>query len=403
MGNKRSLAAAVALVCQEFPSELPLVDLFGGMCNVAGAVADSGRAVHVNDVQCYAELAARCLIASPEPPPASRAVATLLREGFEDNRARLHHRFAGDLRREEEALSPGGSERMRALADDWRHAANDTGVAAEVARLAHAPSPPSRLCTLVFSHGYFGLAQSIDIDSVRFAIDKAREDRTTSASDALWLRLALLQTASRVAATPGHFAQYLRPASAATTARITAYRRRPVWEWFLRDVEVLRPYGTMTWRRGNSVSRRDALELAEEGADGPAGPAIFYADPPYSKEHYSRFYHVLETLERYDYPIAVGVGRYRPDRFRSDFAVGTIVRQAMDRLFAAIAGRGGRLLFSYPSSGLLITRGGNVRDLLESHFGDVRLLIDQPASHSTLGARHGSRQRAVREQVWLGE
>jgi adenine-specific DNA-methyltransferase len=132
------------------------------------------------------------------------------------------------------------------------------------------------------------------------------------------------------------------------------------------------------------------------------GPAIYYADPPYSKEHYSRFYHVLETLERYDYPEALGAGRYRPDRFYSDFARASRVVEACSSMFSAISEGGGTLLFSYPSTGLLQARRGvDVRELLGSYFDEVRLAIDRPARHSTLGARHGSSSRLVHEQVWL--
>jgi adenine-specific DNA-methyltransferase len=130
-------------------------------------------------------------------------------------------------------------------------------------------------------------------------------------------------------------------------------------------------------------------------------PAIFYADPPYSKEHYSRFYHVLETLERYDYPEAIGAGRYRPDRFHSDFAVGSRVGEASEKLFSGIAAVEGILLFSYPSSGLLSKTGACVQSLLERHFKAVSLMVDRPARHSTLGGRYGSPFRSVREQVWL--
>ena len=49
---------------------------------------------------------------------------------------------------------------------------------------------------------------------------------------------------------------------------------------------------------------------------------LVYADPPYFEEHYSRYYHVLNTLCLYDYPsLAVNpqthefsAGRYREDR-----------------------------------------------------------------------------------------
>lgn len=402
MGNKQALASDVAAVCGTLDPERPLVDLFGGMCNVAGALADSQRPVYVNDIQKYAELAARCLIASPKGAPDRGVVETALRKGFLRNRGALRRRFAADLREEVRVLSSGCPRRLAAAQDGWRHAANDAEVAAELTELRISKPFPHRLCTLSFAWGYFGLEQAIDLDSLRFAIDDASDGRWLSTVDARWLRLALLQTASRVASTSGHFAQYLRPTSPSAAARILSYRRRDIWAWFLDDIGALRPYGTVRWRRRNRVGRKEAVEFVDAAQDLLGGaPAIYYADPPYSKEHYSRFYHVLETLERYDYPDASGVGRYRADRFRSPFAVATMVEKSSRDLFAAIASAGGILLFSYPSTGLLSKRSVGVVDLLGEHFDRISLVIDRPAKHSTLGGRHGSPSSPVREHVWL--
>jgi adenine-specific DNA-methyltransferase len=145
----------------------------------------------------------------------------------------------------------------------------------------------------------------------------------------------------------------------------------------------------------------DALAIWPIFDDARLRPAIFYADPPYSKEHYSRFYHVLESLERYDYPEAVGVGRYRTDRFTTPLSTNTGALSAMNNLLVEIAKRDGVLVLSYPSTGLL-TRDLqiDIAELLRSHFRRVRLVISWDSRHSTLGARHGSARQYVREFVW---
>ena len=82
-------------------------------------------------------------------------------------------------------------------------------------------------------------------------------------------------------------------------------------------------------------------------------PAIIYADPPYTSDHYSRYYHLYETLLLYDYPSSEATGRYRPDRFFSRYSIKTEVEAAMDRLIADCAKIGSRLVLSYPERGLL--------------------------------------------------
>lgn len=397
MGNKRELADSVGDLCECLPRDEPLVDLFGGMCNVAGAVASSARAVEVNDIQQYAELVARCLIGSRQGPPLPSRVAASLRADFDLNAEGLRARFARELRAESKAIRAADAGTLRSCEERWRHVGNDAEMASEAAGLRKHPNSPYRLCTLTFAWSYFGLLQSIELDSIRFAIDRGT-DQGFDPTAQRWMRMALLQSASRVASTPGHFAQYLKANDDVAAKRIAAYRRRPVWNTFLEDLGTLRPYGTTRWRRLNRVHREEACRLVESKASS----AIYYADPPYSKEHYSRFYHVLETLERYDYPTADGAGRYRPDRFHSDFAKASRVVEACERLFAAIAARGGTLLFSYPSSGLLSEkRGIATADLLGGHFRHVRLAINRRAQHSTLGARHGRATKPVYEQVWL--
>lgn len=401
MGNKQQLADEVARYCESLREGQRLVDLFGGMGSVAGAAAPSGRSVWVNDIQSYAQLVTRCLIASAEEPPAVDEARRSLLPAYRTNLAALRERYADELRAEQRVLRSGSLAGLRRAQGAWRHAGNDPDVAAEVTRQRSQRDAPARLTVLLFAWGYFGLRQAAELDSVRHSIDDAQAREKVSAQSADWLRLAWLQSASRIASTPGHFAQYLRPSSDAGARRILTSRRRSAWDSFLSDLASIRPYGTAAWRNGNRVLGHDALEIWPHLDELDVGPAIYYADPPYSKDHYSRFYHVLETLTRYDYPDAVGVGRYRPDRFRSTFALKSRVVDSLATIAAQVAKRDGLLLLSYPSTGLLTARlSVDPATLLSEYFGNVSLAIRRRAKHSTLGGRHGEASRHVIEYAW---
>ena len=80
---------------------------------------------------------------------------------------------------------------------------------------------------------------------------------------------------------------------------------------------------------------------------------IVYADPPYSAVHYSRFYHVIETLVRYDHPHLEYKARYRDDRYQSPFDKRKEVADAFRLLFNAIDERRSHLVLSYSDNGLL--------------------------------------------------
>jgi adenine-specific DNA-methyltransferase len=255
---------------------------------------------------------------------------------------------------------------------------------------------------LSFAWGYFGLRQAIAIDSIRYAIDRARETERLSEAHCDWALVALLQAASCASASPGHFAQYLRPTSDEGFTRILRQRRRNIWSQFLHEAIELKPYGNGKWRKGNQVLQSDALTIGAELDELGLKGGVVYADPPYSKDHYSRYYHVLETLVRYDHPTAEGKGRYRPDRFATPFSLKTQVEDAMHEFCAAIGGRGFTLILSYPSNGLLNEACGvDPTELLAEHFKNVELRMQKPTTHSTLGARHGNARNDVDELLWI--
>jgi len=403
MGNKREIAADVAELVAGLRPHRPLIDLFSGMCFVAGAIAPSGRQVWVNDIQRYAELVGRCLVATVERPPRADAMVALLGPALARNRGQLEARFGDELAEERATLAAPSVEYYGAAYCRWPHAANSAGVAAEVAELATQPRrTPYRLCTLGFAWGYFGLQQAIELDSVRYAIDRARRAREISACERRWALLALVQAASRLAASPGHLSQYLKATNESSLGRVVALRRRSAVAQFENELALLEPYGCASWRKENRVSRADALGLWPRLRRSGFRGAVVYADPPYTRNQYADFYHVLETVTRYDYPALSGKGRYRPDRFMTPFSRAREVGRAFAQLARGVAATDSTLVLSYPSNGMLQQHTGETPDaVLRRHFRSVELALRRPARHSSLGARHGNRDAAVEEHVYV--
>lgn len=82
-----------------------------------------------------------------------------------------------------------------------------------------------------------------------------------------------------------------------------------------------------------------------------------YLDAPYTRDEYSRYYHVLETLVRYGYPASIGRGRVPvkgEDRFSSDLFTRDASRMAerLAQIICAILRRGWLCAWSYADSGL---------------------------------------------------
>ncbi len=141
--------------------------------------------------------------------------------------------------------------------------------------------------------------------------------------------------------------------------------------------------------------------LATESADDAA---VAYADPPYTRDHYSRFYHVLETMARGDSPrlsmvangghLSPSRGLYREERHQPPFSIRTQVREAFDRLFSAVSARGIPLVLSYsPYSGGTIARPqprlltiDDVVLLAQEHFTAVKVRSPGAFRHSKFNA-----------------
>ena len=404
MGSKHELASAIAQEVALLAPRKPCLDLFSGMCSVAAALSRRGHPAWTNDVSPFAAFTARTLLTARRHPPTPSWYAKRLSTHARSNQRALEDRFGRDIERERSAVRFADHSRWLEAVDAWDHAGNNSIIASELQGLRQYPETfPYRLTTLSFSWGYFGVEQSVWIDSIRYALDQQRLSGVLSEEQHAWGLLALLVAVSRCSNSPGHFAQFLRGGSAKSLQRVKRQRRRHIGAHFLRELASLRPLATVAWRDVARVFNHEALQLLEffRHQAKCEVPAVMYADPPYSTDHYSRYYHVLDTLYLYDYPESHGIGRCRADRFVTGFSVKSRVRGSFLQLAQGVAALGASLVLSYPTRGLLAAAGYNVEDTLRTSFRTVKVVREEKLSHSTLGGRHGSAEVKAVEQVWV--
>lgn len=194
---------------------------------------------------------------------------------------------------------------------------------------------PYCLFTLYFANVYFGVEQSFQIDSIRYAIEQIddKEDRE-------WLTGVLIITASVIASNyGGHFAQPIK-IEEKNIEFILEKRKKSAWLEFSRRLAAIAEESensdneisiiTGPWER--------TLEWLEKQL---MYNAVVYLDAPYKREDYSRYYHVLETLAKYDYPSSEYKSRSRSikagERFRSDFS--TRNNKKIETIFVSIITR----------------------------------------------------------------
>ena len=393
-GTKRHMAHRVSNIIRDLGSRGRVVDLFSGMGCVAEALAGV-RSVVTNDALSFTTSFARARFTAKKRSRTVAQAADSLKGRYRDHVGALSETYRAGLRAEQQALDEG-PDALREYLASARHVANSswTKRKARAAALAKGSGRYS-LTTLYFSAGYFGLRQAIQLDALRYAIDLVGGD-----DDRDWLLSAWIASAATLINAPGHTAQFLKPNTLVAFGRIKSLWRRSVWAEFQNRLIAIQPVGAQRWRDKNDVRNEDALKLL--GSNSLTHVGAIYADPPYTKDQYSRFYHVYETLYRYDFPDSVGEGRVRSDRFSTGFCLKSEVEQSFASLFERVGELRVPLVLSYPSDGLLHKAGAVVPTLVR---GRLRIAEIQSfeAEHSTLGASMGSRTKTAMENLYVCE
>lgn len=392
LGSKlRVVAEVVAAIDEVDPSGGTVLDLFAGSGTVARALSGRRR-VCASDIQEYSRVISSALLA-PNLPDAGLAEAFRTRlaehQAFQCD---LADAIAPAVEHEEAAIQAalcGDPEPICDLLDHGTVLALELGAPMPEASSVIKPLKETlrRLKKLglagsadatalrYFGGAYFSYAQAGELDVLSRVIDSFGASRRDT------LLAALLSTASEVVNTVGkQFAQPMRPRSKdgnpkqhliakitrdRAVAPATAYGR-----WLDRYAALL------SSDRGHIAIRADYID-ALECLKGDV--SVVYADPPYTRDHYSRFYHVLETMALRDNPSIAGNpgaiqgelsrGLYREDRHQSPFCITSKVHAAFAAMFSGATVAGASLVLSYSP----FNRDSNARPRLMSISGIVEL------------------------------
>lgn len=201
---------------------------------------------------------------------------------------------------------------------------------------------------------YFSYKQAVDIDIILEAIH-----RFVPESNRDLFLAALLSTASDIVDTVGkHFAQPIKARDSKGNIKITVYNKA------VKDktIDVLGLYREWLDKYRN-LTKNDLEHITLQGGyeeclrSLPDNVRTVYADPPYTRDHYSRYYHVLETLTLRDTPkistvtihgsTHVSNGIYREDRHQSPFCIKSKAPVAFRKMFELVSKSDRNLLLSY--------------------------------------------------------
>lgn len=370
MGSKRAMLnnGLGKLLLTEAKKHRRVVDLFCGSASVAWfAAQNTGLPVFATDLQSYSVALASSVLQRVAP--------------------------ADCVTIDEDWLGPIGVKRsgMRA----WR----DGGLLDRAHRdIAALVDESRKMCMqhivgypIWNSYGghYFSPTQAITFDLMLRALPEREPLRSLCLG-------SVITAASDCAAGPGHTAQPFQ--ATVTSARFIkeAWMRDPIF--YTR--KALR---SLAGRHSTVVGESHVADAVEVAGNLDKADLVF-VDPPYSGVHYSRFYHVLETMARGRCGRVSGAGRYPPlaERPASAFSKSGESAAALAKLLANLAGSGCTVIFTFPaarcSNGL---SGEIVRRMARQHFQVAAQTVK--GEFSTLGGNnlHRSARIKSRELVLL--
>jgi adenine-specific DNA-methyltransferase len=410
LGSKaRMLGQIEEAVATVNPLDGEVVDLFSGSGVVSEALGQRWPVIAV-DIQEYARVLASALSA---PARLIDDEIEVLLEAARTTEIAGRDRLAPLLEAEDraiEAVEAGDPDPLAAIIETGSLSAFERAPAAPVGEVrdalaavcSDAAGRQNGAIARVYGGVYFSYRQGLALDAL---LAVARSFEGEDASDTL-LAAAFGAASATVTSVGNHFAQPLRPRDKQGRPKLSALRvaaqrrRRNVFEIFADRLRQYRDLRGATHEVG--AVRADYRAFLDSP---PARPSVVYADPPYTRDHYSRFYHVLETMALGDEPglseVSLGGDRvpsrglYREDRHQSPFCINSQVREAFRDLFVGARSLDAALVLSYSpyESGTAARprpRLLQIEDLTEmaaAHFGRVELRAAGVLRHSKLNAK----------------
>ena len=335
MGSKTEVLDLIELGINYLDREYEYIcDLFAGSSTLSGALRGQANVVS-NDVQAYSAVFAKTYLNNYDWKQLPTAM--VICDSATDRVERFYN-FFPDLKEKysyDRSYNQGEftlaelnemEEEQRGLIDQEGFEAFDNYY----------------LFTRYYSGTYWGFEQCVWIDSFRYAIDKYKYN------DALYSMLlsCLMYAMAYNSQSTGHYAQYRIPDKESSKEDILIYRRKNISSFFVSKYEEIKNFT----ENYNPFSVTTTAMTDIECLEKVPIRSLVYADPPYCFVHYSRFYHILETLVKYDYPEVRYKGRYRTDRYQSDYCIRSKVVKAFEKMFGEIKNREQDLVLSYSDS-----------------------------------------------------
>lgn len=404
LGIKTKLLEPIKIAIDDVtPPQKGVLDLFAGSSTV-GQYLLNDYLVFANDYQEYSYIAAKSLIEYHSPETINALNKDIvLGKYYEQNKAELTSRFEVPLAEERKLLDNIGDiyygekfDKFKDFFDRSAYIGNVENIhpsfencieffsANQLDQYRHDCNKfPYALFTLYYGNPYFSLHQCIEIDSIKYSIDKLFSEKIISEEEKdIYISFLLYCLNLIVISVGDHFAQpqKIKEVTADLSGprdrinlrerkKIITKKRINVIDLF---TEKLIDYKSnyISGNKGNKAFNQDYKELLNSNVLNDSNISTVYIDPPYTNAHYSRFYHIPETLVKYDYPEIEFAGRYRTDRFQSGFCIKSQASYEFSEMLRLCKSKNYNAVISYSDTAQCILSIEEITTICKKYYGD---------------------------------
>ena len=377
MGSKRSILDFVIGTINDIYTEGAICDLFAGTSVLSGAL---GKLVpmHSNDIQKYSAVLSKTYLSNYDW---SLYSLTLL-----DDILAKAHKHVNKFKKEFPKYAYTYSAEFTLKQFVQLEKKQQKLLSHDFGNTSH------HLFVKYYSGTYWSFEQCLWIDALRKVADNYK------GTPVYYVILSsLMYSMSYCSQSTGHYAQYRDAKSESSKNDILIYRLRDIRPYFVSKFNQLKEHlgENNLEHKVTSLDYRKCLDSIDPGT-------LVYADPPYAFVHYSRFYHAIETLVKYDYPEVDHKGRYRSDRHQSPFGRKTEVKDAFKSLFSKINKKQSSLILSYSNTGMISL--DDIIQIARETLGQKYEVSykEQAYKHSTMG-RSDDKSKNVKEYLIIAK
>jgi len=318
-----------------------VLDIFSGSCSVGYSFKQNYK-VFANDSEYYSSIISQALLSKLSGVRIDKLKTTIYTKSLE-NQDKLYLKYAKYVDIENTMLldnnEDGLIELYREYPTIWSSKSN-------ISHTKHLYD----LFTTYYAGTYFGIKQCFEIDSIRYAIESFSSDNNMKSILLSSLFYAMKEC---VFSKDGHMAQPLSPSK--NVNRLKVQRNKSVYKLFTKKLEEFFSDTFVDIDNGNVVFNEDFHAIIKnKKIQQEVG--FIYADPPYTDMQYSRYYHLLNVVAKYNYPSPTIIksgytkGLYTEDRFQSELSQKSGCLKSFSELivFSKLHRKNLAISFAYP-------------------------------------------------------